>query len=490
VPTPRQIQLASAFCRLRSEGGVEREVLLPADFAIGYTGALLGRGGRLTVVGVVAIAAGCGSGGGGAADGSPPGGDAASVLDGSPPDGALAEGTVTIHLEEFFVPESVLPIGLAPVLVFDRRGTLFSDTVTDADGNATALVQAGSTVVMLVPDLYTSRPTSVMVFGVEPGADIVLGGWDYPGAGAELGTMTFEIEPFAGATRYRFTACGSRETTGRRQSLQIFERCVRDGRVGVSVRALDDAGSVLAYLYDETAFVPDAEVTVEGAWAPPSLLTVSMEDFPPMARSVGVDNAWMLTGDVDHGQLGSGEVDIDGGAGAISLVAGPASFAADRLVWLVVRPVADVTSWQRQTHRVPATVAVVELDGGDLLPWYTSPIYSVESRTLAWTSTSGAQPDGLFGSLSWTGPGSDDSGTIHFVAPPDADSVVIPELPEEHAAHAPVVTETVRADIIAVDQNDWDGYRDALADGWPEDLEAFELDSPVVIRRSEARATF
>lgn len=438
---------------------------------------------------MVVFAAGCGTSGGGASDGSPPRGDATSVLDASPPDAALAEGTVTLHLEKFFEPESDTPIALAPVLVFDRGGAPFSETMTDADGNATALVQAGGTLVMLVPDLYTIPQTSVMVFGVEPGADIVLDGYTYSEPGAELGTMTFAIERLPGAARYRFTACGSRETTTRRQSLQIFERCVRGGRVGVSVRALDDSGGVLAYLYDEIPFAAGAEVPVVGAWSPASSLTISMEEFPATAGYALVDNVWMLTGSVDHGQLGTDEVDIDGGAGAISLVAGPASYAADRLVSLFVFPVEFHGSAQQQILRVPASVDVVALEGGDVLPWYASPVYSVESRTMAWTKSSGAQPDGLFGSLSWTAPGSD-AGTIHVVAPPDADSVIIPQLPQEYSAYSPLVTEVVRADIAAIEQNDWDGYGDALAHGWPNYLEAFERDSPVVIRRSEGRATF
>lgn len=436
------------------------------------------------------IAAACGADGGGTPDGSPPQGDATSVADGSPPDAVLAEGTAAIHLEEFFQPESVTPIALAPVLVFDGRGMPFSETMTDADGNATALVQTGSTVAMLVPGLYTSRPTSVMVFGVDPGAEIVLDGFIVPGAGAELGTMTFDIEPFAGAARYRFTACGSRDTTELSQSLQIFERCARAGVVGVSVRAFDESGAVLAYLYDQAALDPGAEVAIVGTWTPASSLTVSMAGSSASARSMRVDNVWMLTGDVDHGQLGGGEVDIVGGAGSLSLSGGPPSFAEDRLVSLFVFPVEELASSQSQIHRVPATVAAVELDGGDLLPWYTPPVFSVESRTLAWASSSGALPDGLFGSLSWTVPDSNDGGTIHVVAPPDADSVVIPELPEEHAAYAPVVTEDVRADITAVEQSDWDGYRDALAHGWPNELEAFERDSPVIIRRSRGHESF
>jgi hypothetical protein len=426
-----------------------------------------------------ALLGGCGGGSdGGAADASGPT-DGGAGFDGAVPDGRPIEGPIEIRI----VKESYPPVDGAPVLFYDAAGVFISETATDADGVVTAVVTTSSTAVILLPEYDFTDNESIVVGGVEPGDSILFFDADWPEdiPGRQIDV---EVAPYPGATSYRFRTCTESYASSPQTTLYVPDRCVVDGRLAISVLATANGG-LMAYLHDDVQAGP--AVVLEGTWGAPDPLEVSLAGIPAAVKTISA-RVWMMAGDQPYDEFGPVEGTVDGPSMTLSPMDGPASFGAERVVSLQFLRVQRLFAIQYGDHRIAGDTSGLALDVGDeLLPWYTGPAYSPETQTLSWTrSASGRPPDALYVNTYWEETGSDGRGTIHWIVPPEASTMVVPPLPEAHATRLPQRPRVTVHQLTAVERSDWDGYRDARQTGWLETHPEHHIGAPFAIRRSFA----
>jgi hypothetical protein len=391
-------------------------------------------------------------------------GDVQQSGDAGPPDDAVdvAPGPVTIVVNNPLSNGAPPPLEGQIVLFFDPRGELLHDTTTDAEGTVTRDVPPGT--------------TAVSVHGLEPGDVIELVGPLLNGP-SQIGSLGVSHPSSGGAAWYQVsTGCTDARDTEPMTAFPVHDQCVdAEGNILIVGGTLDDTLKPLGHYVETVAFPNDQGY-----------------DFSqtPLVAPDTLDLLVDLPGSVDFTDLtAAGAVGAlryqpftqtafpRGEEIALSFPV-PADFGDGRVVTAIVRPTVADTGTQRVFVREEPSTTSLALTGEDLLPWYSQPIFSYDTRQLRWTSVGdGGDADVIYAGLQWTEKGDGTISVWYAIAPPDAESLAIPHLPEEYAAYGPRDPRTLRAYLNAVGASELAGYQAArrlglLPDwqgqlGWP-----------------------
>ena len=431
------------------------------------------------------LAAGCGdiqtAGGGG---------DAGPAADAAPPD-ARAVGSITVTVGQLF--GSGQPVAGNQVVLVDSAGEVAADTVTDADGVATADdIEAGSTLIVLFAEAPAGVPTgsqAMVIVGVEPGDDIRIDAENREGA--PLGAMNIVWEPFAGASNYHVdTGCSSTTTNDTITTLDFSLGCAPGGEIAALVRAVDGVDTTLAWLGGISLFDPDQPFDLGGGWAAPRDLHVTLSDLPPEARQARIglrpSRAGVLFQRVDLAVLDlvadTAEVDVPL----------PRAFTDSDVVSVDFQPNQPGFGENSLAMRVAANATELPVAvAGELVPWYGPPLFDSQARTLHWTQSSGLEPDAQFVLMFWTDKDSA-SGATYMMLPPGPSSVTLPELPAEYERFLPANPANVAIQLQAAESTDLDGYRAARQTGFTMlyNPPRVGLEPPTTLRRASAGEDF
>jgi hypothetical protein len=420
----------------------------------------------------------------GSGDGGPGSGDAGS------PD-ARAVGSVTVTVGRLF--GDAQPIEGNQVVLVDTSGDVAADTMTDADGVATADdIEAGSTMIILVATPPTGVPVgtqALVIAGIEPGDDIHIDPEDTEGE--RLGAMNISWPVFDGAQNYVVSnGCSTGTTNDTVTNLDYYEGCTPGNDATVLIRAIDGADTTLGWLGDTTAFADGQPFDVGGTWSAPRAVEITVSDIPSEAQRVNV-GLHPARGAVSYGSVSLPEIELTEDP-VVTHLAAPRSFADSNQVTLSFLPNQPSFGENGLALRVAASETELGVALADeLLPWYGVPLFDSPTRTFSWARSSGLDPDAQFIAMFWMDKDAT-AGATFVMVPPGVTSITVPELPAEIERFLPDNPSQVSIQVQAGEASDLDGYRAARQTGFsliysPPPL---GLEQPSTLRHASAGSDF
>ena len=403
------------------------------------------------------IVAGCGDSGGDNDDN-----DAATGLDAS----ATIDSAATVDAPPTSVTARFLNDGTPEaginILFSAADGTVIVHKMTDAAGEASHDVPAGSMVTALV-DEAGSREAWTYV-GVKPG-DVVLFG--SPAAfNSSDKTLAVTMPPAqTGATEYRVTI-GCNDDTGSPGAvvtLNVFSEaeCVgSDGNVDVLVLATDETGVPVGHVSRKGVSVAAAATTLDlsgEAWDTNfDAVAFNMTNAPAAATDFGLEFA--VTVDVNDFELFEEEDAIEV-AGNTTGTTVPRGFSSEHL--LVARVFVGAGLDNAYVRRAAPTATININWTNDLLPHLTAATISTANAaqpSVTWTATGDVSiSDVGFVQMSWTTAAED--STWQILIPGDASSATLPVMPAALAGFAPTAASTHNGPTVGFLEGDvFTGY--------------------------------
>ena len=386
----------------------------------------------------------------------------ATPADAAPDDPEL--GTVSVELRNPFSSNSV-PLPGSTMLVVMPDGTVIGDDVTDDDGLASVDGVPAGAILLLFPEIPTGAPENftIAVYDVGPGDEIHFGRDD--AQGEMLGTMSIQLPAVKdpAPTYHASNGCDSEDSDTTTIPLTFYESCVDGGDSDVLAWAVGQSGDVLAYLDVQRPFADagNMDLTAVG-WGTPDTIDVTLTDLPAEASSVSFQVHQML-GHNEYGFLLSQNLDTPDPDMELSAKV-PASFGDSTRINLGFSPNQSALGEQLLSHRAEGDVEWA-LDE-ELLPWYSSGIYSVEDRRMSWSRTAGREPDAHYVILQWVEEDTDVEGAWFTVSPPDREELALPPLPAEWEEHLPVAPAMSIVQLYAAESSVVDGYEAARLIGF------------------------
>ncbi len=411
------------------------------------------------------------------------GGDAGGG-DGGTPD-ARAVGSVTVTVGKLF--GTTQPLAGNQVVVVDTAGAVAADTMTDADGVATADgIEAGSTMIVLIAEPPAGAPPgsqAIVIAGVEPGDDIHVEADGHSGAGAGPMTVTW---PSHGVNNYQLsTGCREDSINGLALDMIFDDDCLVDGDAQIMLRAADDAGTTVGWLGGTVAFSSGGTFDVGGPWADPRQLDITLTDIPAEAQSVR-PGVVPIRGGIPFVDAGEPNVELQDSTVVVHAPM-PTMFADSALVTLGFQPNQPTIGGNSLAMRVERDHASLDIALADeLLPWYGHVLWDGATRTLSWTRTSGREPDAQYLLMFFSEKGVPGERMTVVMVPPELTEISLPELPTEYETFLPGNAETVGVQIQAAESSELDGYRAARQIGFSliYDQPTVGLDDTSTLRRS------
>ena len=371
------------------------------------------------------------------------------------PDAAPAPVTITAVGTDGSVEQGV------PIFFSDPTGALLSSAITDANGQVTQLVPAGSQVTAVFGQ--STNPVLLTIVGVEPGD--ALTAIDTTTAGSP----SVEIQvtnlppspPDAGEAGADFTVSAGNCNTASATppwELYMYPACSAGGQFPLLAIAEDDDGNLLGYAFQKNnALIPDSGLPdgdvvpvamTSGGWAAPSTTTITATNVVHPGFNLNL-NVFSL-GEVAGGVVSpASKLSTANDGGTYDYVVSTHPGFAD-----FVQTEANISGYPPSTlgdnngltygaiaTRGAPDAGGATLDLSTLLPFVTDAVVSYENPsqpTVSWTSESSfASTDGAVVIVSWyqNGP-----GQWTFVVPPATTAVKAPVLPTSVAAWAPTGT--------------------------------------------------
>jgi len=387
--------------------------------------------------------------------------------DDTPADGSIAPdggvGTVTVVvLGRFFTRGEPQP-GV-PVLFQDADGALITRAVTDASGEASAVVAGGSMVTVVDED--ANWITTIV--DVEGGDRLVVGHEREQGVSSGAASVAVP----AGGSQYRVTgpcASGAGESTpvdvaltdgcGATQPLLALRNYVAlDGVLYVPSQAITDGG----------------DITINGPWQPPGTFTAALTGFD------GASYAQLTTTVIGAGRrVGALAKDLPAAADGAIDATFPYPAAGDAtLVSLVIN--GTTPGFQVYLDHTGDPRASLTLDAAATLP---VPTLGSPFDGITWEDSS--DHDGTFLRLTGEGAKGNQLATWEVALPPSMESFVPPALPDDLASLWEPVS--IRTNVSVVESSglaDYAAFRAIASPSVVTSYLPFVLEGPLTVRIS------
>jgi hypothetical protein len=325
-------------------------------------------------------------------------------------------------------------------------------------------------------ELFGEEPlnNATLVLDVHPGDRIPLAG--LRGLGDVTSGMTVALEGLI-ADSYRIsTPCGQFGPSAEPViSIAFYQNCDPDSfpLVGIGVTGSDTSTIVKRNVEN----VPNGQVLVSGEWqlAGPEELAVS-----GAAEDIQFVTATMNSVRVDGHTLffpaapGSA-ITFEDGAAVIAPVR-PLGFDQNVLNVFATNEQGTVGS-QYVTRWFSGSEEVPNIDlGQELLPWVGVPFYHAGTRTISWPQVGEADWDATHIDMIWTAGSGEtfSTGILRVIAPPGANQVVLPRLPEELARYLPDDVKSPNLWLVLIEDAAHDGWDEARQVGYIDPLYEFD----------------
>jgi hypothetical protein len=363
------------------------------------------------------------------------------------------------------------PIAGADVVFHDATGAPTAHVRTDGAGRASADVEPGALITVLLLDDMAGLRSRATFVGVMPGDELTYR--SLVQSGNLIGTATVTIPAFPGADWYVLSA-GCAEMPGINVNLPvdlpIFQTCLSpDGTLDFLATA-SYLGQPIGYSWvRDCEWAAPMSVTMP-PWVNPAMLTVTATSAPAgtVEAFIGLDYGMRqrsFAGSYSYAPLGPGEetafsmfyapqfgdlIETTVGVGF-----GPAPGHYNGHSYIVERAVS------------PPALRSVNL-GADLLARVSPPVYDLSDPgrpTLSWAAPASiAETDGGAVSLYFSEAGVPQVWS--FLIPPDTPGTVqAPALPEELASWAPSATASYAPGTVDFFDADWMTSYDDLRQG-------------------------
>lgn len=358
--------------------------------------------------------------------------DVAETDDTEPVESGLVEITI-------FDRTTRAPDANEAVLFFNADGSFVSEETTDTDGKASAVLDEGGTVVVMVRNDEDALPYFPVAYvGVQPGDALT-----FLGGARVQGTSEVSFPTAAGANAYRFSAvCGEQASNASQtNSSPIDAPACEDASVILVARN----GSTLVGGLGATGLDTTAAVSLDGPWVVPTAFELAVTGLTAETETVSLEAqhalgaARTLGGAFDSGAPSARRYGVTGtmvpleGLTVVALV-GQERAGYGRQLHVVRRPYASDLS----------------IDVADLtLPWIAAPVFDPEDRTLRWTEEGAGVVDALVGGP-FLARGEASFGWSIGFAPAGATEVVLPELPEPWTDYNPAAGDVVEGEYVFV----------------------------------------
>lgn len=343
--------------------------------------------------------------------------------------------TVTLFPRAFQLPPNgpPPPVPNIPVIVTHPDGSIGARGTTDAAGRVTLEVQPGSWVTAIFRVTTTpARAIVKTIAGVEPGDELVINGigTSVPPTSAPF-TYAWPALP-AGATYATVTdRCGRYATvSGTSVAARTEPYCA--GASGALFLAISTVTGLHSYAHLPSVARVPGETYTAGPWQPAGTLPITVTDLPPQTTALAwLDVGGLVPGDVQANGSGSHNLPPVGGAATVTVPWPPPVTRAHVMVSFGHVPSQVVQTLQVRTDAAGS----VSVSAGALLPFITTPATAdLAARTIAWTQTAGAPPDGIHLEL-WH-----PTADWIMLVPPGATQYAFPRMPPDVADAVPPTT--------------------------------------------------
>lgn len=364
------------------------------------------------------------------------------------------------------VTDDGVPVAGAEVVFHDGRGTPVAHVTTGADGQASADIDDGGMITVLVEHPQFGRVRGTFM-GVERGDALTFAP---PWWHAErIGTARIVVTPYPGAATYVVQTPRATVYTadvGEPIELEITDRALSpDGTLQVLVTAGDANGDLMAVAsVRDAAWTQPMTVTMP-AWRAPATYMLQTTAAPAGARSVWAELAYQANGVRLFGA--SRTQAMSPGEAALFVM----SYAPDFADWLDAQvavlfggddeePAAATLLVERRA--VPPSGRMLSLITGMLPAIGGLTVDDAAARpTMTWPAADLSAADGGAASFVWTDASMNRAGWTVLV-PPDVTHVQLPALPAELAAWTPPAGATFADSALVFVDGDWMSSYDAL----------------------------
>jgi len=381
-----------------------------------------------------------------------------------------------------------VPVAGASVVASDGGGT--RSVVTGADGKATIEGRAGASVTAIIRVGKVASITTIA--GAKPGDDLLFGDRRVPPTSPGAMTVKFKAFPGPGTvSTYRVdNSCRTRTTLSTVFEASLDYLGCDISSATVHIAALDSTGVLLGSTSRFASFTAGGIIDATTAtWKPALPLSARFTQVPFQASSL-VLRRWVGP-PARQFQLATVRVDQPNATQVASLkypdVAGQTTM------------VTVLTGETRQTQvfgEVLPAAATYEMSFENLpLPWISTLAANAATRTVSWTETTGAAPDGGIATLTYDI--GDNDVTWKVIGPAGTVSATQVDLPAEHDAIELGAAAAAKTLVVRrFDFPEKDGYDTFRTTAEPDDLELgnFDLNGDLgkrtKLRMSEATARF
>ena len=337
---------------------------------------------------------------------------------------------VTVHLNGPFGSAGPI-VGGAFAFVAPDGTTTLSSGVTDANGIASAVVPAGSSVTIQAGPASVSSPPDLFTFlDVKPGDDLVIGN---PNGLGDTNTVNITIPTSGAASSYQIaSACGSTTGAGPTIAAAFSTACTTTDLI---VSALDMSGDPIGQLYaPNISLTNGSSLSLSETYSDPTSVTFAATNL------AGFVEAYDMTAGVADGTTVVGAAYYDAGQqftntppAANSSILNVPAFSGPTFVWGV-----DVGAIEGESVIVLGREAN---PGDETLDFSTITIPTIDGDIASYEGV-------VANAISWTedGTGSVDAARVdiavslaaagfnwHIVGPHAAASLAVPTLPNSLA---------------------------------------------------------
>ena len=374
--------------------------------------------------------------------------DAPIVIDDAPVfDAPPARVTVHVTLEGSAAPGVV-------VYFLNADSSVVSDTTTDSDGSASALMAAGGSVTVIepqAPETLSASDHLDTIEGVQPG-DLIPIDVDLPDAGFITFSLVVPTDATAGVATYHLsTSCGAQDITPppslrapaagtNNAAVTVGNLLGCNGVADMLVSTHDSTGAVVDWFLAPAVAVTDgATVTLTNAYRPAQTLSLAYSGLPSTVTRIDeFDNVLTTRGVLSARTFASTVNPVDNAASFTAPTALPAG--SKQLV------VTDFTNTgvfdSQEVYQWGPVAATYTLTGGLLQDFTTQPALDITNQQVTWSlGATGNEADAVYTEidLSRTTAGVPHTWFWSIVASGvHAGAVPLPTLPTDVFAYNPI----------------------------------------------------